>query len=271
MRFWSFPIVILLMGVSLAHGASRFEEEDLWRQGKKDLAEGKAKAARAALEGLLKQYPKEADLHLVLAMTSLKLGDARQAEVHIGRALQLAPDHVEARTLLGWLNLEVHKDYPAAIEAYRRVVQSRPNSAEAQNNLAVALKKNGDLDKALVVFNRALDLREDYAEAWSNRGWVHLEQEKWREARRDFEQALRLNPEDQGALYGMSRVLKQVRDYSGAQEALKKLISRSPNFVYWLEMAQLQLVRYYWVLLLIAGGFLVHSRYRKMRAKNDGS
>ena len=69
----------------------------------------------------------------------------------------------------------------------------------------------------------------------------------------------------------MSRVLKQVRDYSGAQEALKKLISRSPNFVYWLEMAQLQLVRYYWVLLLIAGGFLVHSRYRKMRAKNDGS
>ncbi len=139
MRFWSFPIVILLIGVSLAHGASRFEEEDLWRQGKKDLAEGKAKAARAALEGLLKEYPKEPDLHLILAMTSLKVGDARQAEVHIRRALQLAPGHVEARTLLGWLNLEVHKDNPAAIEAYSRVIQLRPDSPEAQNNLAVAL------------------------------------------------------------------------------------------------------------------------------------
>ena len=69
----------------------------------------------------------------------------------------------------------------------------------------------------------------------------------------------------------MSRVLKQMRDYVGAQKSLRKLISRSPNFVYWLEMAQLQLVRYYWVLLLIALGFLVHSWYRKMRVKNYGS
>ncbi len=270
MGFWSFSIAILFMGLSLAHGASRFEEDSLWKQGKRDLSEGEAKSARESLETLLKKYPAQPDLHLVLAVTSLKLGDAGQAEVHIRRALQLAPDHVEARTLLGWLSLEVHKDFPAAIEAYRKVVQLRPQSPEAQNNLAVALKKNGDLDRALEGFNRALELREGYAQAWSNRGWVHFEQEKWRAARRDFEQALALNPQDQGALYGMSRVLKQTRDYAGSQQALRKLISRSPNFVYWLEMAQLQLVRYYWVLLLIAGAFLVHSKYRKMRAKNYG-
>ncbi|NIO11699.1 MAG: tetratricopeptide repeat protein, partial [Deltaproteobacteria bacterium] len=141
----------------------------------------------------------------------------------------------------------------------------------AHNNLAVALKRNGDLEKALDVFNRAVGLREGYAEAWSNRGWVHFEQEKWREARADFEKALSLNPQDQGALYGMSRVLKQQRDYVGAQQALRKLISRSPNFVYWLQLAQLQLVRYYWVLILIALAFLVHSKYRKMRLKSYGS
>ena len=271
MSFWTFSVVILFMGISLAHGASRFEEQDLWKQGKQDLSDGKAKSARESFAALLKKYPKEPDLHLILAMTLLKVGDAGQAEVHIRRALQLAPDHVEARTLLGWLSLEVHKNYTAAIEAYRKVVQLRPQSPEAQNNLAVALKKNGDLDQALEGFNRALDLREGYAEAWSNRGWVHFEQEKWREARTDFEQALALNPQDQGALYGMSRVLKQTRDYAGSQQALRKLISRSPNFVYWLQLAQLQMVRYYWVLLLIAGAFLVHSRYRKMREKNYGS
>ena len=271
MRFWSFPIVLLLMGVSLAHGASRFEQENLWRQGKRNLAEGKVKEARETLEGLLKKYPKEPDLQLVLAMTSLKLGDARQAEVHIRRVLKLAPDHAEAWTLLGWLNLEVLKDFPTAIKAYTKVVQLRPDSPEANNNLAVALKKNGDLDKALEGFNRALNLREDYAEAWSNRGWVYLEQEKWREARHDFNQALRLNQQDQGALYGMSRVLKQSRDYAGAQAALRKLISQSPNFVYWLELAQLQLIRYYWVLLLVAVGFVVYSKYKRMRVKSYGS
>ncbi|NIO11698.1 MAG: tetratricopeptide repeat protein, partial [Deltaproteobacteria bacterium] len=80
------------------------------------------------------KYPKEPDLHLLLAMTSLKLGDASQAEVYIRRSLQLAPDHVEASTLLGWLNMEVHKNYPAAIEAYSKVVRLVPGSPEAHNN-----------------------------------------------------------------------------------------------------------------------------------------
>jgi hypothetical protein len=47
-------------------------------------------------------------------------------------------------------------------------------------------------------------------------------------------------------------------------------MARSPNFVYWLEWGQLQLVRYYWVLLLIAGAFFLQSQYKKVRRRSHG-
>ncbi|MEK7341107.1 MAG: tetratricopeptide repeat protein, partial [Candidatus Binatota bacterium] len=249
---------------------SMLPKERQWEQGKKYLAEGKAKEARGAFENLLKRFPKEPDLYLLLGVSSLRLRDVQAAEVYIRQALALAPDHAEARTLLGWIALEVRRDYASAVEEYGRVVQLRPDFPEAYNNLAVALKKNGDLEKAVANFNRALELRGDYSEALSNRGWLYIEQKKWREAGSDFEQALKINPHDAGALYGLSQVLKEARDYAGAQKALRSLMARSPNFVYWLEWGQLELVRYYWVLLLIAGAFFLQAQYKKVRRRSHG-
>lgn len=273
LRAWGLCLTGLLgITISLAYGqtGSMLPKERQWEQGKKYLAEGKAKEARGAFENLLKRFPKEPDLYLLLGVSSLRLRDVQAAEVYIRQALALAPDHAEARTLLGWIALEVRRDYASAVEEYGRVVQLRPDFPEAYNNLAVALKKNGDLEMAVANFNRALELRGDYSEALSNRGWLYIEQKKWREARGDFEQALKINPHDAGALYGLSQVLKEARDYAGAQKALRSLMARSPNFVYWLEWGQLELVRYYWVLLLIAGAFFLQSQYKKVRRRSHG-
>lgn len=273
LRAWGLCLTGLLgIAISLAYGqtGSMLPKERQWEQGKKYLAEGKAKEARGAFENLLKRFPQEADLYLLLGVSSLRLRDVQAAEVYIRQALALAPDHAEARTLLGWIALEVRRDYASAVEEYGRVVQLRPDFPEAYNNLAVALKKNGALEMAVVNFNRALELRGDYSEALSNRGWLYIEQKKWREARGDFEQALKINPHDAGALYGLSQVLKEARDYAGAQKALRSLMARSPNFVYWLEWGQLELVRYYWVLLLIAGAFFLQSQYKKVRRRSHG-
>ncbi len=83
---------------------------------------------------------------------------------------------------------------------------------------------------------------------------------KWNEARRDFEQALKLNPRDEGALYGLSQALREAKEYGGAQSALSDLISRSGNFVYWLEWGRIVMIRYWWVLLLIAIGWALKGK-----------
>lgn len=263
---------VLVLTFSLAYGqtGSLLKEESSWEQGKRYLAEGKAKEARAIFEGLIRRYPQEPDLYLFLSIALLRARDPQGAESHLKRLLKLAPNHVEARTLLGWIRLEIHGDYASAIEEYRKVVELRPDYPEAHNNLGVAFKKKGDLDGAIESFTTAVKLQRGYSEAWSNRGWVYAEQRKWREARNDFEQALKINPNDHGALYGLSRVLRESRDYAGAQKALGRLVAEAPNFIYWLEWGELQLVRYYWILLVAAAAGFLHSRYRRVRRGSHG-
>ena len=267
----AFLLGILGVSFSLAHGAEgTFLGEPQWGLGRKYLAEGKSQEAKEALAELSKKYPKEPDIYLFLAVASLRLRDVQGSEIAIRKALSLNPDHVEARTLLGWIELEVKRDYAAAVADYSRVAELKPDWPEAHNNLGVAWKKRGEMEKAVASFNRALELRGEYSEAWSNLGWAHAEEKKWREARADFEQALKINPNDEGALYGMSQALRELRDYAGAERSLRSLISRAPNFVYWLEWGRVELVRYYWLLLVAVGLVYLHSRYQRARRELHG-
>jgi hypothetical protein len=64
--------------------------------------------------------------------------------------------------------------------------------------------------------------------------------------------------------------LREERNYAGAQQALSKLISRTPNFVYWLEWGRIGLIRYWWALLLIAVGWGLKGRLMKARTEANG-
>lgn len=250
-----------------------FANDQRWEQARKDLAQGKAAEAKAAFEELLRQYPNDADLHLFHGMALLRLRDPQTAILSIKRAIGINGDHVDARTLLGYVELEVRGDIPAALKEYRKVIELRPNLAEAHSNLAVALKKQGDLDGAAVSLNKALELKPDNVGALTTRGSIFSELGKWQEARRDFEQALKLNPADEGALYGLSQALREAKEYGAAQSALSDLISRSGNFVYWLEWGRVVMIRYWWALLLVAIGWAAKGKLRGklMKARTEAN
>jgi len=251
-------------------GSSLLATDTRWEQARKDLTQGKAGEAKAAFEELLKQYPNEADLHLFLGIALLRLRDPQAALLAIKKAIEVDPNHVEARTLLGYVELEVRGDVDAALREYRKVVELKPDRAEAYVNLAVAQKRQGELDSAIASLNKALELKPAFAQALTTRGGIYAEHYKWTEARHDFEQALKLNPGDDGALYGLSQALREARDYAGAQQALSRLISRSPNFVYWLEWGRIGLIRYWWLLLAIALGWGLKAKFIKARTEANG-
>jgi protein O-GlcNAc transferase len=272
LRGW-LTVLAVLVGVGFSFAAdsrSPLVAEKKWEEARKSLANGHPAEAKAAFEELLKKYPHEADLHLFLGITRLRLREPQAAEAAVKSALVIDPNHVEARTLLGWIDSEIRGDFDSAIREYAKVVELRPDLAEAYNNLGVAQKRKGELDKAAASFNKALARRPDYSAALSNRGWIFAEQNQWTEARQDFERALSLNPADDGALYGLSQSLREARDYAGAQKALSRLISRSPNFVYWLEWGRIGLIRYWWVLLLIAVGLFLKGCFPNLRSEAHG-
>lgn len=274
-RGWGLRFLAVLIAVAVlsiyGEARSALVDEELWRTGRKDFAAGKVAGAWNKFSKLLEQYPEEPQLLQVIGLAALKRGDREAALAHVRKAVALAPDDAEALTLLGWLDLEVAGDVEAAVASYRKVAALKPEVPEVHNNLGVALKRKGDLEAATGSFSRALELNPDFAQATSNRGWAHVEQSNWQAAKVDFEKTLALRPEDEGALYGLARVRKELRDYSGAQAALAQLSRQSPNFVYWLEWAMIGLIRYYWVFLLLALGLFFHFRYKaRKRVKADG-
>lgn len=271
-RMW-LAIVAVLIGLGLSDAAdtrSPLPNDKRWEQARKDLAQGKAGEAKAAFEELLKKYPNEADLHLFLGMANLRLRDPQGAVLAAKRAIALDPRHIDARTFLAWIELEVRGNVDAAIGEYRKIIEFHPELPDAYSNLAVAYKRKGELDQALVSLNQALELKPDFASALTTRGWILAEQGKWGEARRDFETARKLDPRDDGALYGLSQALREVRDYAGAQRSLRELISRSPNFVYWLEWGRIGLIRYWWILLSVAVALALRARFKKARTQANG-
>jgi len=272
LRGW-LAVLAVLAGVSFSFAAdstSPLVKEKQWEEARTYLAEGKAAEAKAALEPLLAKYPDEPDLHYALALITLRLRDPGAAERFIKQALAANPDHVQARTLLGWIELEIHGNADAAIKDYSKVIELRPNAPDAYLNLGAAYKKKGELDKALSAYDQALKLAPDSIIALSNRGWLFVAQQKWTEARRDFEQALKSNPADEGALQGMAEVLEKTRDYAGAQTTLSRLISQSSNFVYWLEWGRIGLIRYWWVWLLTALVLFFKGRFYRARSASNG-
>jgi len=271
-RVW-LAVLAVLIGVGNAFAAesgSSLANDPGWEQARHDLAQGEAAQAKAEFEKLLADHPKEPDLYLFLGMTQLRLRDPRAAEAAARRAVELDPAHADARTFLAWIEMEVRGDIDAAIGEYKKVVELHPELATAYSNLAVALKRKGDYAGAIASLDRALALKPDSAGALTTRGGVLAEQERWAEAERDFAAALKLDPRDDGALYGLSQARREAKDYAGAQEALRKLVARSPNFVYWLEWGRIGLIRYWWVLLSLAIALALKGRFKKVRTVANG-
>jgi tetratricopeptide (TPR) repeat protein len=271
-RSWR-GILAVLVGVCFSapvHAGSTLDQEAGWTQARRSLAEGKAGEAKDAFEELLAKYPREPDLYLFLGISHLRLRNPDAAMMAINKAIDLDPKHIEALTLLGWIDLEIRGNVESAIEQYKKVVELKPDSPQAYVNLGVAYKHKGTLQEALKSYNQALVLKGDYVEALSNRGWLLIEQEKWPQARRDFDEALKIKPDDQGALQGLAQVLEKSRDYAGAQQVLSRLNAQSPNFVYWLQWGRIGLIRYWWVGVLVAVALFAKSRFTKARVRVHG-
>lgn len=91
---------------------------------------------------LLKTKPFDAQTHMKLADLYRMQRHFRKAQYHLEIALRLKPG-LETRLQLAGLCYKMHR-FHEAVEEYRQVLQMKPDSAEALNNLAWLLAACGD-------------------------------------------------------------------------------------------------------------------------------
>lgn len=104
----------------------------------------------------------------------LESEDPRGAERAYRQALDLAPDHVDARLNLGRL---LHEDQrlDAALGAYRQALESRPDDPLALYNLGVVLQDLGRGPEAIDAYRRAVEVDPHLADAYFNLAGLYEE------------------------------------------------------------------------------------------------
>ncbi|MAG92192.1 MAG: GlcNAc transferase [Planctomycetaceae bacterium] len=98
----------------------------------------------------------------------------------------------------------------AAAEAFRLCLMERSQDAEASFHLAEALYRVGNLEGALERYHVAVEVDNEYIEAWTQLGCLHSEAGRPTAALEAFEIALRIHPEFPDALLHKADVLTQL-------------------------------------------------------------
>ena len=120
---------------------------------------------------------------------------------------------------------------PEAIQAYQRLLETKPDLPDSWYNFAWLLKQAGQFAPALAAYQRALELGvKSPEEVHLNRAvifsdWLQRPQEALAELRR----ALELNPDYVPALLNLGNLHEDLGDRGAAREAYEGALARDPS------------------------------------------
>jgi protein O-GlcNAc transferase len=184
---------------------------------------GNPKAARPEFERAVALDPALAQAHVNLAAILLEQGESETAVPHLDKALrQLAgkPDAAYPHYLRAKTLTTDAKKAAAELE---RAVALRPDFAEAWSDLGEARKTLFNDEGALEAYRRAVKLAPDDAIAQTRLGSALLDAGNAHEAAPHLEEAARLDPANQSALNALQRALRDDGQIQKAEAAKKRL------------------------------------------------
>ncbi len=137
-----------------------------------------------------------------------------------GRAVELDPDHEEARLGLA-VALLTSKDFAKAAEHFERLRQVQPDNDRVRVGLAECRDGLGDIDEAVRLVDDVLARKPDFPAALSLRGQLAYRQQQFSEAAVWLRQAIRRNPADHRARYNLALSLEQTGQVEESQEHMR--------------------------------------------------
>ena len=90
------------------------------------------------------------------------------------------------------------QSWPEAHAAFRQLVEGGPEQAnpDAVHDFAICCFYLDDLDSALLLLDRAVELQPDYSYRYASRAWMRAAAKRTQDAIADYKRAIELDPED---------------------------------------------------------------------------
>lgn len=107
-----------------------------------------------------------------LAVSALKAGKSKQAETILKKLIQSRPDFVNAYLNLGIISQE-NEQLDQAENYLSHVLKSYPENIIALNQLGIVQRKKGNFPRSKELYEKALSIEPDYANAHLNIGILY--------------------------------------------------------------------------------------------------
>ena len=117
-----------------------------------------------------------------------------------------------------------------AIVDYNKAIELKRDYTEAYNNRGVEKGNIGDYEEAIKDYDMAIELKQDYAEAYLNRGVAKDNLKRYAEAIKDFDMAIMLKSDFPEAYCNRSNSKRERELYQGAIEDCNKAIELKPDY-----------------------------------------
>jgi len=158
---------------------------------------GKYDLALQEYQRALQLDPRSADAVIGLAESYDSAGRTADAEAAFRRAIALRPDSWEGYNHLGSF-LDDHQRYDEALAQLRHAIELTPDNAPLYLNLGAVDIDTGDpkrFPEAEQMLRKSIALGPSY-QAYTNLGYLHIQQKKYAEAADALEKALQMNDRD---------------------------------------------------------------------------
>jgi tetratricopeptide (TPR) repeat protein len=195
------------------------------------IAKGDRQQAVALLHDIVRRDPRNADARLLLGSVLMEQGVRAESLAQLGEAVRLRPKSAEAQNALGEA-YSLFGDSRSAQPAFERAVALDPAFAQAHVNLASALLQAGDSGHAAPHLERAISLlgnKPDAAYPYYLRAKISAERRDTAKAVSDLERAVALRPDLAEAWSDLGEARKALLEEDGALQAFHRAVELNPD------------------------------------------
>ena len=119
-----------------------------------------------------------------------------KGDAYFGKIVEYMEDKAEANFGLGLFYYQDMEDIDKAIEYYKKAIELKPDYAAAYTHMGVAYADKDDYDKALEYHKKAVELDSNYAAAYSNMGYAYYYKKDYGKAIESYKEVVKLEPDN---------------------------------------------------------------------------
>ena len=192
---------------------------------------GEQERAQSELGRIVRQKPDYAPAHNALGLVLVSLGEEEAAAEEFKSVLKLEPHSISAASNLARV-LHSQKKYTAEIYYLRRALTFRPpqdQTIELGLALGAALDQLGKTDEAVAELRKLVTSYPKSPEAHYNLANECAKHLRYKEAQIEYEEALRLDPKNDGARLSLAKTLLELGEAGAAVPLTQEYTRRLPG------------------------------------------